>query len=141
MKKKIKKIGVGVNVFIFNKEGKILLGKRKGLVGNNEWCLPGGKLEFGEKLTEGAIRETYEETGIKISAIKFINVTNDPRKLLKEHYIHFNFKTKSSRQPKLMEPNSFSAWGWFYLNDLPSPIFYGHKKLISGFKKNQIITD
>lgn len=141
MKKKIKKIGIGVNIFIFNKKGKILLGKRKSLVGKGEWCLPGGKLEFGEKLRAGAIRETYEETGIKLSTIEFVNVTNDPRKTLKEHYVHFNFEAKSSQKPILMEPDSFSEWKWFYLNDLPLPIFYGHKKMISGFKKKEILSD
>ncbi|HYH74423.1 MAG TPA: NUDIX hydrolase [Candidatus Saccharimonadales bacterium] len=29
------------------------------------WCLPGGGLDEGESLTDGAIREMVEETGIK----------------------------------------------------------------------------
>lgn len=28
------------------------------------WCLPGGKIESGEGIKAGAIRELYEETGI-----------------------------------------------------------------------------
>ena len=36
------------------------------------WELPGGHLEVGEKFKAGAIREVFEETGIKISKLKTI---------------------------------------------------------------------
>lgn len=137
----MQKIGIGVNVFIFNKKGEILLGKRKGVIGNNQWCLPGGKLEFGEKFKIGAIREVDEETGIKISKIDFVNLTNNPLKERGEHYIHINFKTNTNKQPKLMEPDKCSKWEWFSLSNLPNPIFYGHKKLIKAFIMEEIITD
>lgn len=33
---------------------------------NGKWTLPGGHLEKGESPNEGAIRELYEETGIRV---------------------------------------------------------------------------
>lgn len=36
------------------------------------WELPGGHLNFGESFKDGARREVFEETGIKISKLKTI---------------------------------------------------------------------
>lgn len=41
---------------------KILLGKRKD---NGKWTTPGGHMEPGETPVQGAVRELYEESGIK----------------------------------------------------------------------------
>lgn len=47
--------------------GRILMGKRRD---NNRWTLPGGHLEPGEDPVEGAIREAYEEAGVKPEELK-----------------------------------------------------------------------
>jgi 8-oxo-dGTP diphosphatase len=136
----MEKIGIGVNVFVF-KNGRILLGKRKGGTGDGQWCLPGGKLDFGEYFHEAAVRETLEETGIRLTKLKFTNLTNDPRKEREEHYIHVNFESDTDDEPKLTEPDSFHEWEWFDLDRLPLPIFYGHRKLIEAFKGNKLLSD
>ena len=45
--------------------------------GDSTWELPGGHLEQGEKFKQGAKREVYEETKIKISKLKPILRQND----------------------------------------------------------------
>ena len=52
---------VGIAVFIF-KDGKFLMGRRKGAHGEDTWSVPGGHLEFGEMIEDGARREVEEET-------------------------------------------------------------------------------
>ena len=66
------KVGVGVIVI---KDGKILLGKRKGPHGGGFWAFPGGHLEFNESLEDCARREVLEETGISIKNIKKFTLT------------------------------------------------------------------
>lgn len=56
-------IQTGSAIIIRNKEGRILLQER---TDRNQWCLPGGCQELAETLEETALREIYEETGIKL---------------------------------------------------------------------------
>ncbi len=44
--------------------GRVLLVKRSSKVRNpNVWSIPGGLVEYGESIVEGALRETLEEVG------------------------------------------------------------------------------
>lgn len=56
-------MAVGVAILIVNEKGEILLETRSD---NGCFSFPGGALNMGEKVKSGAIRETYEETGIKL---------------------------------------------------------------------------
>ena len=39
---------------------------------NKEWELPGGHLNKGENFIQGAVREVFEETGIRLKKLKLI---------------------------------------------------------------------
>ena len=56
-------IQTGAAIIIRNEEGKILLQER---TDRNMWGLPGGCQDLGEDLRFTAVREAYEETGIKL---------------------------------------------------------------------------
>ena len=55
---------VGIALFILNEKNEILLGLRNGLVGNNTWGLPGGKLDKNESFENASLREVTEECGL-----------------------------------------------------------------------------
>jgi len=62
--------------YIFN-EGKMLLQKKsEGLFGGGRWNAPGGKLKFAESPEKAAIREVWEETGLKVSDLKNVGLLN-----------------------------------------------------------------
>ena len=72
--------GLGVGVMIL-KDNKVLLGLRNPdkvkasseLKGEGTWTMPGGKVEFMEKLVDAAKRELEEETGYSCKSMKLIN--------------------------------------------------------------------
>lgn len=49
---------------------------------NDKWTMPGGTLDFGESLTECAIREVREETGYNIRMKGLIGTYTDPHILI-----------------------------------------------------------
>lgn len=122
------KVGIGV---IITKDNKILLGKRKNSHGDGTWCFPGGHLEFGESLEDCSIRETAEETGIKIKNIHFGTITNDIFKNEDKHYITiFMLADYDSGEVNLMEPEKCEKWAWFDWNKLPEPLFLPIQNLL-----------
>lgn len=56
-------IQTGAAIIIRNENGQILLQER---TDRNKWGLPGGCQDLGEDLRFTAVREAYEETGIKL---------------------------------------------------------------------------
>ncbi|HTD16453.1 MAG TPA: NUDIX domain-containing protein [Chthoniobacterales bacterium] len=66
-------------VALFDSGGNILLLRRKD---NDKWTMPGGTLDFGESLTDCAIREVREETGLQIRIAGLIGTYTDPHILI-----------------------------------------------------------
>lgn len=58
---------------ILIEDDKILLVKQK-VSDKRNWSLPGGKLEQGETLEQGIIREMKEETGLDTEIIKLLYI-------------------------------------------------------------------
>ncbi|MEE8599550.1 NUDIX hydrolase [Euzebya tangerina] len=58
-------VGVGAIVV---RDGRLLVIKRGQPPFEGHWSVPGGRLEFGETLAEGAVRELEEETGLRGTA-------------------------------------------------------------------------
>lgn len=68
-----------VNVVVENDKGEILLIHR---TDNDNWALPGGAIDLGESVTQAAIRETEEETGIDCEVTGLIGIYSDPKHLI-----------------------------------------------------------
>ncbi|PJE75953.1 DNA mismatch repair protein MutT [Candidatus Uhrbacteria bacterium CG10_big_fil_rev_8_21_14_0_10_48_11] len=127
---------VGVVVMVF-KEGKVLLHKRKGSHGNNEYGSLGGHLEHGESFEECARRECREEAGIEIQNVRFLFLMNVKRYAPK-HYVHINLVADwKSGEPKNMEPDKGGEWQWYDLEKLPSPLFYTEPFVFESLKTGQ----
>ena len=54
---------------------KMLLTKR---TDNGQWCLPGGRMDPGESVSECCVREVLEETGLMVTVIRLVGVYSSP---------------------------------------------------------------
>lgn len=138
------KPGLGVGVMII-KENKILLGLRNPdkvkasseLQGQGTWTMPGGKVEFMEKLVDAAKRELEEETSLKATKLDFLCISDDMTDTV--HYVTIGFIAKEyTGEIKTMEPETILEWKWFDLNNLPKNLYKPSQKCIEKYKKGII---
>ncbi len=132
------RVGTGVVIF---KDGKILLGKRKGAHGSGEYSSPGGHLEYMESIDECAKREVLEECGIKINNLKFLHVAND-LSYAPKHFVNISFTADwESGEPQVLEPEKCESWGWYEIDNLPEPLYSMTKLSIQSYKNKEIYHD
>jgi ADP-ribose pyrophosphatase len=85
---------VGVGAIIIQ-DGRVLLIKRGKAPLLGEWSIPGGMLELGETLRQGAEREALEETGLVVRATELLGVFDrivpDETKRTLYHYVLIDF--------------------------------------------------
>jgi 8-oxo-dGTP diphosphatase len=124
---------VGISILIF-KDGKILLGKRKGSHGQSQYAGPGGHLEYMESFESSIKREIKEETGIEIDNIKFLRVLN-LKDYAPKHYVDIGLTADwKSGEPQVIEPEKIEGWDWYDIDNLPQPLFGSVPTNIEAFK-------
>lgn len=131
---------------LLERNGKILLSKRKNVFGEGYYSMPAGHIEEGETVIECARRELFEETGINTNDFEFKCV-----RLLKPYkingvkadpYVAFLVMAKNWKgKPKNMEPNKNEGWEWHSLNKLPDPLFPPVKMLLECVKNSVVFID
>ena len=68
------------NVIVVNNKGEILLIRR---TDNGNWAVPGGGMDPGESITDTAVRETLEETGITCEINGLVGIYTNPRHVIR----------------------------------------------------------
>lgn len=68
-----------VNVVVENDRGQLLLIRRSD---NDNWALPGGAIDLGESMTQAAVREVKEETGIDCEVTGLVGIYTDPKHVI-----------------------------------------------------------
>lgn len=107
------------------------MGLRKGAHGEGTWSIPGGHLEFGESIEEGAKREVMEETGITVTNVQIAGITNDIFVKEKKHYITiWVTSVYTAGEITLNEPDKFLNITWKDFNHLPNNLFLPWKQLM-----------
>ncbi len=85
---------VGTGALILQ-DGKLLLIRRGAQPGQGKWSIPGGLVELGENVQDAMIRETKEEVGLDVEAVKlmdvFDSVTLDNKGRIQYHFVVVNF--------------------------------------------------
>ena len=104
------------------KDKKILLIKRKNEPYKGKWALPGGFVEYGEKVEDTAVREVYEETGLKTKIRDIIGIYSDPNRDPRGHIVTIVYLL-DIQGGKLKGSDDASDAKFFDLKNLPDLSF------------------
>ena len=111
---------------------KILFVKRAFNPGKGEWSLPGGFLELGETLEQGAIRELKEETNLDGNVIKFIGNCS-----IFGDILLLGLEIKVDNWDNLVAGDDALEAELFEIKECPSLFFECHQKIFDLYIKNK----
>jgi 8-oxo-dGTP diphosphatase len=113
--------------------GRVLLIRRQRSHGAGTWSTPGGHLDFGETPAACAMRETEEETGVRVSDVAFLGITNDVFAEVGRHYITvWMVALGNAGEAEVRDLAEVAEVGWFAPAAFPAPLFLSLENLLAG---------
>ncbi|HET8574680.1 MAG TPA: NUDIX hydrolase [Candidatus Paceibacterota bacterium] len=106
--------GLIVHTVISNDRGEVLIIRRskENDVLPEYWDIPGGTLEDGEDPSQGAIRETKEETGLDIFDVKLFFQKSNVDTSKNKQFVTLVFCADSSEINVVVNPEEHDAYTW-----------------------------
>jgi len=112
------KLGYGRTRVILLHEGRVLVMKQ--WISPGKWALPGGGLHRGESAAEGAARELYEETSLRLDPRQLQPVGVGHHRCWGLRYDYHVFITKIGSKSVRAQRIEVSELEWLELGDLRS---------------------
>jgi ADP-ribose pyrophosphatase YjhB (NUDIX family) len=127
----------GARIVVHDRLGRVLLELRSDF---KRWGLPGGHQEVGDSIAETAIREVFEETGLKITRPQVFGVASDPRRETlrfpngdRTQTVSILFHVRKPRGEPKFNPGETLQLGWFALDDLPANLMPNSRRTLKAF--------
>ena len=114
-------------------DGKLLLIRRGNPPFKGQYALPGGFVEYGERVEEAVEREVLEETGLNAEVSDFLGVYSAPDRDPRGHTISIVFYLEKIGG-QLSAGDDAAEVKLFDLDDLPE-LAFDHSEIIHDFIK------
>ncbi len=121
-----------VDVIIYFPPGQIVLVERRKFP--QGWALPGGFVDYGEKVESAAVREAREETGLDVVLTRLLGVYSQPDRDPRQHTLSVVFTAQAANMWDLAAGDDAGKVALFHFQDLPE-LAFDHARIISDFKK------
>jgi len=99
------------------------------------WALPGGFVDYGETVEAAAIREAFEETGLKVNLVRQLHTYSEPGRDPRGHTVSVVFVATASGEPRGGDDASIAKA--FDPADLPADIAFDHRQIIQDYLSNR----
>ena len=117
-----------VDIIIEFEDGIVLIERKNPPHG---WAIPGGFIDYGEQAEKAAIREAWEETSLDVELLDLLGCYSDPERDPRHHTIS-NVYIAQGKGILRAADDAMKA-GIFQENDLPEPLAFDHKKILTDY--------
>lgn len=107
---------------------KILLIKRKNSPFRGKWALPGGFVDYGERVEDAVLREVKEETGLDTIIENLLGIYSDPKRDPRGHTVSIVYLL--SVKGGTLKGSDDALLAKFFEIDAMPPLAFDHKKII-----------
>ena len=101
-----------VDCVIYDRQGRVLLIRRKNPPFQGSYALPGGFVDVGETVEDGCRREVREETGLNVKGLRLVGVYSDPDRDPRGHTVSAVFLTQLSEPQVATAGDDAAAAEW-----------------------------
>lgn len=115
---------LGCGAVIQRADGALLLVQRGRQPEQGHWGLPGGKVDWMEKVEDAVVREVLEETGLEVTVERLLCVVDHFEPALGQHWVApvYVVHARDASVAAVKEPEALLALGWFPPDALPAPL-------------------
>ncbi len=112
----------GISAAIITNDGKVLMVRRAVKEGKLSWQFPAGGIEAGEVAEEAAVRETLEETGLTVKAVRLLGERVHPNT---GRLMSYTACEVVSGEAHVADDEELDAIAWVALDEIPEYVPYG----------------
>ena len=95
------------------------------------WAIPGGFIEVGETAEDAAIRESLEETGLRVELTEIFGVYSEPSRDPRHHTITVVFLARAEGTP--VAGDDAAEVGSFTETVLPAELAFDHAQILADY--------
>ncbi len=104
-----------VGALIFDTDQRLFLMQSAGKFGS-QWIVPGGKVDFGESMADGLVREIKEETNLDVTHVEFLGV----RELIEpeRHFVFLEFQCVAMNPAQVRLNHEATQFRWLQKSEI-----------------------
>jgi 8-oxo-dGTP diphosphatase len=95
------------------------------------WAIPGGFVDYGERLADAAVREAREETSLAVTLTALLGCYSDPARDPRRHTISAVYVAGAAGQP--VAADDAAAVGVFTRETLPAQLCFDHATILDDY--------
>jgi 8-oxo-dGTP diphosphatase len=118
-----------VDIIIELADGSIVLIERKNPP--HGWALPGGFVDYGERIEVAAVREAKEETSLEVTLTEQFYTYSDPARDLRHHTVSTVFIATAQGVPRGADDAKFARA--VREDHLPAPLVFDHAQILRDY--------
>jgi len=95
------------------------------------WALPGGFVDAGETVEQAAVRETLEETSLRVELVRQFHVYSDPARYPRGHTVSVVFIGRAQGEPRAADDAAEART--FPVDALPQELAFDHGRILADY--------